>query len=112
MPTLTRRRNPDAPQETWHVYYGDVRVGAIAIRSGNPADTDPWGWRCCFYPGSRPGECKNGTAASYEAVRSGFLAAWRVFLSHRTDEHCDHAGHDQDPHGVPNESVDHEPFLQ
>jgi hypothetical protein len=40
MPALTRRRNPDAPQEIWHVYYGDVRVGSIALRLGNPADTD------------------------------------------------------------------------
>jgi hypothetical protein len=79
---------------------------------GNPNTAPQWQWRCGFYPGSGPGKCKNGTAASYEAVRSGFLAARRVFLSHRTDEHCDHAGHDQDPHGVPNESVDHEPFLQ
>jgi hypothetical protein len=41
MPALTRRRNPDAPQETWRVYYGDVRVGTIAIRSGNLFATDP-----------------------------------------------------------------------
>lgn len=40
---LTRRRDPDALQETWLVYYGDVRVGAIAKRSGNPADIDLWG---------------------------------------------------------------------
>jgi hypothetical protein len=38
MPVLTRR-NPDARQESWQVYYGDVRVGSIAMRSGNPADT-------------------------------------------------------------------------
>jgi hypothetical protein len=37
---------PRRPQETWLVYYGDVRVGAVALRSGNPADTDQWGWRC------------------------------------------------------------------
>jgi hypothetical protein len=48
MPALIRRRDPDAHQETWLVYYGDVRVGSIAIRSGNPADTDPWGWSCGF----------------------------------------------------------------
>ena len=27
MPALTRRRSPDAPDECWHVFYGDVRVG-------------------------------------------------------------------------------------
>jgi hypothetical protein len=37
------------------------------------------------YPGSRPGECTTGTAASFEAARSAFLAAWRVFLSNRTE---------------------------
>jgi hypothetical protein len=84
MPALTRRRNPDAPQETWRVYYGDVRVRAIAIRSGNPADTDPWGWSCGFYPGSHPKEYTSGTAATFDQARTAFEAAWRVFLSHRT----------------------------
>jgi hypothetical protein len=48
MPALTRRHNPDAPHETWQVYYDDVCVGTIALRSGNPADTDQWGWSCGF----------------------------------------------------------------
>jgi len=30
MPALTRRRYHEAPDECWHVYYGDVRVGTIA----------------------------------------------------------------------------------
>jgi hypothetical protein len=30
MPELTRCRSPDAADECWHVYYGEVRVGAIA----------------------------------------------------------------------------------
>src|SRR5712664_2370295 len=38
---LARRRSTDAREECWHVYYGDVRVGTIAIRSGNPHDEDP-----------------------------------------------------------------------
>ena len=42
MPALTRRRSPDALQETWLVYYGDARVGTISVRSGNPADADQW----------------------------------------------------------------------
>jgi hypothetical protein len=41
---LTRRRSPDAPDECWHVYFGDVRVGTIAIRTGMPPGEDPWGW--------------------------------------------------------------------
>jgi hypothetical protein len=55
MPTLSPRRDLEAPDECWHVYFGDVHVGTIAIRSGIPHDKDPWGWSCGFYPGSEPG---------------------------------------------------------
>jgi hypothetical protein len=48
---LSRRRSTDAREECWHIYYGDVHVGTIAIRSGNPHDEDPWEWYCGFYPG-------------------------------------------------------------
>jgi hypothetical protein len=33
MPALTRRRSNDAPQECWHVFFGDVRVGTIVGHS-------------------------------------------------------------------------------
>ena len=33
MPTLTRRRDPNAGQEAWLVYYGDVCAGGIAVRT-------------------------------------------------------------------------------
>jgi hypothetical protein len=89
MSALTRRRNPDARQETWQVYCGDVRVGSIAMRSGNPTDTDPWGWRCGFYPGSEPGDCTSGTAASFDQARRDFEEAWRVFLANRTEADFD-----------------------
>ena len=85
MPALTRRRSKDAREECWHVYYGDVRAGTIAIRSGNPADTDPWAWSCGFHPGSHPREYRSGTAATFDQARAAFEAAWRVFLSHRTE---------------------------
>jgi hypothetical protein len=85
MPSLTRRRGPDALQERWHVYHGDVRVGAIAIRPGNPADTDPWGWRCGFYPGSHPREHQSATAVTFDQARADFETAWHVFLSNRTE---------------------------
>ena len=29
-------------KRTWLAYYGDAHAGTIAMRSGNPADTDPW----------------------------------------------------------------------
>src|SRR5215471_21410253 len=85
MPELTRRRDPDAQQETWLIHYGDVRVGVIAERVGNPGSTPGWQWACGFYPGSHPRECRQGTAASFEAARAAFEAAWRVFLARRTE---------------------------
>ena len=85
MPALTRRRSPDAREECWHVYYGDVHVGTIAIRTGVPHDEDPWGWSCGFYPGSHPGECTNGSATTFEQARADFQDAWLVFLSNRTE---------------------------
>src|SRR6266851_4808770 len=85
MPELTRRRSTDATQECWHVYYGDVHAGTIAIRSGSPYDEDPWEWTCGFYPGSHPGEHQNGTAATFDEARADFEAAWQIFLSTRTE---------------------------
>jgi hypothetical protein len=85
MPALTRRRNSEAPYECWHVYCGDVHVGTIAIRSGIPHDEDPWGWSCGFYPGCHPGEHTYGSADTFDQARADFEAAWRVFLSKRTE---------------------------
>jgi hypothetical protein len=39
MPALTRRRSEER-QVCWHIYYGDVHAGTIAMRVGNPHDTD------------------------------------------------------------------------
>jgi hypothetical protein len=85
MPELTRRRSPDAREECWHIYYGDVRVGTIARRVGNPFDTDPWEWDCGFYPGSHPRECTNDTAETIEQARADFERPWHVFSSKRTE---------------------------
>jgi hypothetical protein len=68
-----------------HVYYGDVRVGSIAIRTGNPESTDRWQWYCGFYPGSHPRECTTGTAATFDQAKAAFEAAWRVFSSKRSE---------------------------
>ena len=62
MPELTRRRSPDAPEECWHVYYCDVRVGTIAIRTGMPSRCEP-----CFSgasTGSEKSEILAGTSAA------------------------------------------------
>jgi hypothetical protein len=72
MPALTRRRNRDALQETWLIYFGDVRVGAVSRSVGNPNAAPQWQWHCGFYPGSAPGECKSGTAASFRGGARGF----------------------------------------
>jgi hypothetical protein len=39
MPELTRRRSLDHRNECWHIYYGDIHAGTIAIRSGKPLTT-------------------------------------------------------------------------
>jgi hypothetical protein len=85
MPKLTRRRYPEAREECWHVYYGDVHAGTIAIRVGIPHDEDPWEWACGFYPGSQPGEHQSGTAATFDEARADFEHASQVFLSKRTE---------------------------
>ena len=73
------------PAKCRQIYFGDVRVGTIAIRTGNPHDTDPWEWWCGFYPGSHPRERQSGTAATFDQARADFEAASRVFLSNRTE---------------------------
>jgi hypothetical protein len=70
MAALTRRRSEDHREECWHVYYGDVHVGTIAIRVGVPHHEDPWGWICGFYPGSEPGEYTDGTAVTFDQRRA------------------------------------------
>jgi hypothetical protein len=71
-PTLTRLRSADQRHKCWHIYYGDVHVGTIAERVGNPHDTDPWEWNCGFYPGSHPGEHQSDTTATFDDARADF----------------------------------------
>ena len=85
MPSLTRRRDRNHPQECWRVYYGDVHVGTIMQCVGNPGAAPKRQWRYGFYPGSRPGECTNGSAATFDDAREAFEAAWRTFLARRTE---------------------------
>lgn len=85
MPTLTRRRCPDTRREAWLIYYGDVQVGTIAERTGNPTGTPAWQWHCGFYPGSHPGEHASGSADTFDQARAAFEAAWAAFLAKRTE---------------------------
>ena len=87
VPQLTRRRDPDAQQETWLIHYDDVRVGVIAERVGNPDSTPDWEWACGFYPGSdfvRP-HSRPIVAERFDQARDAFEAAWRVFPAKRTE---------------------------
>jgi hypothetical protein len=77
MPALSRRPL-DTPDECWHVYYGDVRVGTIAIRTGMPPGEDPLSWACGFYPGCHPRECTDGTAETFNQARKDFEAVASV----------------------------------
>jgi hypothetical protein len=88
MPILTRRRYPER-QDCWHVYYGDVHVGTIAIRAGIPFDEDPWGWNCGFYPGTEPHQDSDGTAATFDQARADFEVAWHDLLPTLTEADFD-----------------------
>jgi hypothetical protein len=80
MPALTRRRSDNPHHETWHVYYGDVPVGAIGERAGVPVDVDQWEWTCGFYPGLDPGQHRTGTALTFDKARTGFEDDWQRLL--------------------------------
>ena len=84
MPALTRRRDPDAQRETWLIYYGDVQVGTISERTGNPTGTPRWQWACGFYPGSHPSEHARGITETFDQARGAFEIAWRYFLARHT----------------------------
>jgi hypothetical protein len=66
---LTRRRSADRP-DCWHIYFGDVQTGIIAMRSGNPHDTDPWEWSCGFSRNSSARISVNGQSTCASAFSS------------------------------------------
>jgi hypothetical protein len=84
MPELTRKRVNDRPV-TWHVNYAGVCVGMLIERSGVANTAEPWEWHCGFYPGSNPGDQRYGRAATFEAARAAFEAAWREYLPLRSE---------------------------
>jgi hypothetical protein len=71
----TRRRIPERP-DCWHVYYGDVNIGTIAIRAGVPFDIDQWEWRCVLAR-LTPRVAADGTAVDFDQARADFEATWR-----------------------------------
>jgi hypothetical protein len=81
---LSRRPDPHRA-DCWLIHYGDVLVGTIARRVGNPGARESWQWQCGFYPGSNPGEHRQGVAASFDRARAAFEAAWQDYLPNRTE---------------------------
>jgi hypothetical protein len=80
MPALTRRRVSGTDLESWRVFYGDVQVGTIGMRSGVPVGVDQWNWACGFYPASDRVRSERGIAADFFTARAAFEAAWRRLL--------------------------------
>jgi hypothetical protein len=85
MPALTRRRDPDANQETWLIHYDDILVGSIAMRAGVPVDRDQWSWSVAFSPACDRGLRARGTAKSFDAARAAFDTAWQWLLPKFTE---------------------------
>jgi hypothetical protein len=67
------RRSQDHHQECWQVYCGAVYVGTIVRRNGNPHDTEPWEWRCRFYPAK--------TAAPKSKTKFNGAGGLRTYIS-------------------------------
>ncbi|MCD9821235.1 hypothetical protein [Bradyrhizobium japonicum] len=85
MSDMTRRRSDNDHGETWHIYFGDVRIGTIGIRAGVPTSADQWGWSVGFYPGMDPGTQRSGSAATFDDARSLFEEAWQQIKPTLTD---------------------------
>ncbi|MGY4465582.1 hypothetical protein ACVWWK_001264 [Bradyrhizobium sp. LB9.1b] len=83
MPELARCRDPHPP-DCWRIHFYDV-VGITAKAGGNRGAADARQWSCGRYPGSRPGEHRNGLAPPLEAAREASEAAWRQYLPKRTE---------------------------
>lgn len=64
---LRRRRDRDRP-DCWHIYCDDIYAGTIAL-AARPNGATEWQWSAGFYPGSKPGEIKTGTAPNFESAR-------------------------------------------
>jgi hypothetical protein len=89
MHALTRRRQNNRAQESWHIYYGDTCVGWIGKRAGTPMDFEKWGWHCGFYPVTHRGLRFHGVAETSEDARGAFEKAWRRCLSSCAEEDFD-----------------------
>jgi hypothetical protein len=62
-----------------------IYAGTIAKAVGLPNGATQWTWQAGFYPGSKPGETKTGSADTFEAARAAFERAWLAFAATRTE---------------------------
>jgi hypothetical protein len=67
------------------VYCDDIHAGTIAKAAGTPNAIEQQKWSAGFYPGSGPGEIKQGSANTFEEARAAFEKAWLAFASTRTE---------------------------
>ena len=81
---MTRRRAADR-LDCWLIMCGDIRAGTIGKAVGMPNAVNHWNWSAGFYPGSKPGEIKTGSAETFEAAREALEKAWHAFASTRTE---------------------------
>lgn len=79
---LTRRPDPHRA-DCWRIYCADISAGWIALYPTTNGQA-VWVWNVGFYPGSRPGEFRQGNADTFEQARAAFLPAWLQFARTRT----------------------------
>jgi hypothetical protein len=84
---LTCRPDKGPHREGWLVYFGDICVGHIGLRTGVPVSEPQWGWACGFYPGCDHGQQANGTGETFDEARAGFEEAWNRLRATRTEAH-------------------------
>ena len=75
MSTLTRRCQHGVHQETWHIYYGDVRIGSLGERPGVRA-ARRMALELRLLSGMDPSRQQRGIVATFEEPRAGLESAW------------------------------------
>jgi hypothetical protein len=84
MPELTRRRYSER-QDCWHIYFGDVHVGTISRRVGQPHDEDPWDGCAASIPAPTPASKPAAPLPSLNRRARTFEQAWLAFSARRTE---------------------------
>jgi hypothetical protein len=93
---LTRRPDKGPSRQGWFIYFGDVCIGHIGMRSGVPVSEPQWGWTCGFSPGCDPGQQTHGTGETFEGARAQFVDAWNRLRPTRTEAHFELWRHHRD----------------